>query len=528
MKNAYFILLTQLLKAHNYALNEKELALRFLSDPDNLVLSFTNTLDYFKIEHVTANVPKTALQQLPKSFIAQVNNGKSEPIVLVTKKSNKTIQLQLSEKKIITLSENQFLSDWTGFVIAIEENNAPIRKALSKKTIIPTTLLILSLILIAYIYNVTSSILLSIYFALALVGSGLSYLIVKEKIGKATFASKYCKISSSTSCENVLNSKSAKIYKGFDLSDAVVIYFTFLSVTFLIQSSSILFFIFSVGSLPIIIYSIYQQYVTIKKWCLLCLGVALILALQFVTFLPIYKNTLFAFNHILLFSAVASCVTIIWLSLKPLTTLEQKHYNLEVENLSFRRNYHLFIPYYNTLSKIDTEDNVIPQVTLGAKNPLIKLTIITNPLCKSCIDAHKTYMDILSKFEDNIQLNFRFLIPSKDRTDAKTIISERLLQLYFENDSIVFLEAFNDWYNTLDVKKWTKKWGTCEDLKFNKIITQHIHWCLKNTIVATPALLINNRLFPQNYSTEDITHFIEPILEKQVSYNKQDINNIHA
>lgn len=528
MKNAYFILLTQLLKAHKYALNEKQLALRFLSDPDNLVLSFTNTLDYFKIEHVTANVPKTALQQLPKSFIAQVNNGKSDPIVLVTKKSNKTIQLQLSEKKIITLSENQFLSDWTGFVIAIEENNAPSRKALSKETILPTALLILSLILIAYIYNVTSSILLSIYFALALVGSGLSYLIVKEKIGKATFASKYCKISSSTSCENVLNSKSAKIYKGFDLSDAVVIYFSFLSLTFLIQPSSILFFIFSVGSLPIIIYSIYQQYVIIKKWCPLCLGVALILALQFVTFLPIYKNTLFAFNHILLFSAGASCVTIIWLSLKPLTTLEQKRYNLEVENLTFRRNHNLFLPYYNTLETIDTEADKVPQISLGTTHePIVTLTVITNPLCNSCIEAHNTFMSLLQKHKENIQINFRFLVPFKNRADNKTIISERLLQLYHEKEKTIFKKAFHDWYSNVNTKQWLKKWDKCKNNEYNNVLATQTAWCLNNSIDSTPTILVNGKLFPTNYNAKDIAHFIEPLLDQELNKHKE-LQNIHA
>jgi protein-disulfide isomerase len=80
----------------------------------------------------------------------------------------------------------------------------------------------------------------------------------------------------------------------------------------------------------------------------------------------------------------------------------------------------------------------VPQIVLGAKNPLLKLTIITNPLCKSCIDAHKTYKELLHNYKDSVQLNFRFLILHADRTDNKTIISERLLQLYFENDIDVF------------------------------------------------------------------------------------------
>lgn len=138
-------------------------------------------------------------------------------------------------------------------------------------------------------------------------------------------------------------------------------------------------------------------------------------------------------------------------------------------------------------------------------------------------------MNILKKYHDSVQICFRFLVPNNDRTDNKTIVSERLLQLYFENGIEVFLEAFNDWYINVSIKIWTKKWGKCEDLKYSQILSQHIYWCLKQGLDRTPAILINNRLFPENYSFKDIEHFIEPILELETSNKtEQKIDNIHA
>lgn len=528
MKDASVFLLAQLLKEFKYSISKQQLALRLLSDSDNLVLSFTNTLDYFNVEHIAANVPKTALEQLPQYFIAQISNGKTEYIVLASKETNNTIKIQLSEEKIVTLSENQFLNDSTGFLIAIEENKAVGKASLSKKSITKVFLLLFSLSFLGYVFLVINSMLLTTNFALSLIGLGLGYLIIEEKIGQQTFASKYCKITTTTNCANVLNSKSAKVFKTIDLSDTVIMYFTAITVFNLLQPHSVLVFIISAISLPVVLYSIYQQYFTIKKWCPLCLGVAFVLVLQFSTLLATYETTLFQYSDILLLTTVLGITIIGWLALKPLLFLEQKNTTLEIENLSFRRNHKLFIPYYNALAQLDTEDSTIPQIVLGAENPIIKLTIITNPLCKSCIEAHKTYIDLLQKYKDSIQLNFRFLVPNKDRADNKTIISERLLQLYFENDTEVFLNAFNDWYGNGNTKIWTKKWGRCEDLKYSKILSQQIYWCLRQGVDSTPSTLINNRLFPKNYNFEDIKHFIEPIFEQKTNKTEQEINNIHA
>lgn len=113
-----------------------------------------------------------------------------------------------------------------------------------------------------------------------------------------------------------------------------------------------LFFVISALSLFVVAYSIYQQYFKIKQWCPLCLGTAVILVLQFIVAFSVYKMAVFNYNDILLFGSVLGFVTIGWLSIKPLLPLEQKNFTLKVENLSFRRNHKLFVPYYNSLNQI--------------------------------------------------------------------------------------------------------------------------------------------------------------------------------
>lgn len=209
----------------------KEMLQRFMSDPDNLVLSFTNTLDYFDIKYVAAYVPKTALEQLPKYFIAQVSNGKTEHLVIVSKESDNKLKIQVSEQKKISLNKAQFLHDWTGFLIALEEKQAE-AKYISKKHIIYGSLVLFTLMIVLFIGLTTSSVLSLAFFTLSLLGIGLSYLLIREKFGQKTIASKYCKISNTTSCENVLNSKGSHVTKYIDLTDIVVVYFIFLSSSF--------------------------------------------------------------------------------------------------------------------------------------------------------------------------------------------------------------------------------------------------------------------------------------------------------
>lgn len=512
--NNIFEILILLLKAQSYYIKNFELRKQFFSDPDDGLLPITNTLGFFNIEHIAANVPKTALQQLPESFIAQVKGEKTEHIVLVSKTNTDKIKLELNNKKELLLTKAEFLNDWTGLIIAIAENKKVSKSKFTLKQKLNTLTALNVVLLIILVGVTTKSYIQTSYFLLCLCGLVLAALFIKEKFGQQRLASKFCKINATTSCEGVLTSKSAQITKDLDLSDAVMIYFLFNTISFLIIPNSSVFLVTTLLSIPIIFYSVYQQYAVIKKWCPLCLVVATVLVLQCVLQINALTEFSFSLNEILILTTILILIIASWYSVKPLLIAKQKSDTLEIKNLSFRRNYNLFLPFYNNLETIQTEDDKISQISLGTKNPLIKLTIITNPLCQSCIDAHHIYMSLLEEYKDSIQLNYRFLVPVGDRTNHKTIISERLLQLFLENDRAVFQEAFHDWYNFKSVKKWIKKWSRCENTDYNKLLVDQASWHLKQGINSSPTVLINGKLFPKFYNPKDIRNFIEPLFEQ--------------
>ena len=71
MSNQIVTLLSNYLKRELYSLNQNDLKIQLLSNPDYpSVKSITDTLNYFDIENIAANIPKDAFVQLPNLFLA--------------------------------------------------------------------------------------------------------------------------------------------------------------------------------------------------------------------------------------------------------------------------------------------------------------------------------------------------------------------------------------------------------------------------------------------------------------------------
>ena len=292
--------------------------------------------------------------------------------------------------------------------------------------------------------------------------------------------------------------------------------------------NNVLFFFLSIGSLPAILYSIYYQRFKIRSWCPLCLGIVAVLLLQFLIQLPVYEGLYMKLTTFFVYGCIAGLLILSWVFSKELLSTKREYKALRIENLTFRRNHNLFIPYYTSLQKIDTNQTEVLPIKIGAKTPLVTLSIITNPLCKMCGEAHKMYMDVLEKHPEEIQLIFKFLVPYANPNDSKTQVSERLLQLYFEDGEEAFTHGYEEWYTKVSVEDWFDTWGKCSDVMYNNILKKQVSWCLDQGIDSAPAILINEKLFPQTYHPTDVANFIEPILAYEKKIIQNDTNNIHA
>jgi uncharacterized membrane protein len=514
-------------KRSNYAIEHNDLKLQLQSNPDYpSVKSITDTLDYFNIENVAANVPKDALSQLPNFFLAIISKDNKTSIAQVDIKQN-GVKLLNSNGKKYKLSISDFKAIWNGTIIAIDKNTNAVKSNINSTTLFKNPIVPFVLIAAFALINpiISFNIPGLIYTITAAVGLLMSYYIVRENIGLfSQSTSKICNsTTNNTSCGEVINSNASKLFGLISLSDATVTYFlSLLFILPIVGYSNSFFLLISIVALPVILYTIYQQAFLLKKWCPLCLVVASLILAQTVVAFITFDTFILDVNHGLSSLFIFGFIFISWSQLKSLF-VENISLNQEAtEYLKFKRNHKLF----STLLEEEpiAEPVYINEHSIVFGNPKAKLTInaITNPLCGHCTKAFKAYNHLLNKHPEDVKLNVIFNVPSKDLEQASSQVSQRIIELYQDNVQEAFL-ALQYWFEVRDATLWQTKYCVPNKNSELNVLTAHKNICNNNDIAYTPATIINNYKFPKVYNLEDISFFIDNLtntnIKKEPSIN---------
>lgn len=513
-------LLYKICLKNGYSLKLSDLREQLESDPQFPNLSaLTETLNFFNIKNIVANIPNKSLEGLPDHFLAQLNSK----IVFVSKITYNKLRITTNESRSYLLEFSDFQKKWTGLFVAIEKNNIENRFS---KVIIEKVVLLASISLIFfYILNIPKQLYSNLYIILSVLGLITSYFIVIEKFLSNKLTSKFCSINKNTNCEKVLNYNVLLFRLKITFVDITVLYFTFMLIAYIIEPQHLIFAISSYLSLPIIAYSLYLQYKIIKRWCPLCLITAGILLCQF-TILLYSEYYIIDVRSSLLFLALATILSSIWREIRHILFEKEENVNLRIENLTFKRKVNLFLPYYNSLDTIELTDEPMGEIRIGSLNPTIRFTIISNPSCHNCREAHKDYMHLLKLYPNKTEVKIRFLIPINDPSNIQTKIAIRLSQLYCERSESEFLISFNECFQ-ISNKNWLKKWGECKGDFYKDALTKQILWSLKNGIDTTPQFLVNGKLMPAIYSLKDMLRFVD-FLPEEPAISNEKIKNFRA
>ncbi len=521
-KNLLFVV-KNWLQSLNYNLRDFEIW--FSSHPDFPSLkSITDTINYFNIESITAEVDQQTLLSFTKPFLTLVNlDGYQQIVSADLYKTKDRIEIICGKNKTKTLSVNDFFDIWERIVIVVDENNknGDSLNGWFKRYSNRLILAMLTICFIFYIFIVKQNFLYTVGFFISVLGVFTSIIILRKDYNISTeFTDKFCTALPNSNCENVMNSKGSKFY-GVSLSEISIVYFIGITLFQLMSPEYYILSVLSLATIPMILFSIYYQWKIVKTWCPLCLGIVLCLFLWSVigasiilTYPKVIVTTTGIFTLLISFGLVAY----ILFSLKPNLKRIGSYNDIKKELISFKRNYHLYMPFYVNSSKQIHDLKLDDEIILGNRiNPLIVLTVVTNPLCESCIETHKTYEDIL-KSNPSVQLKLRFLVPFYDRKDPRVFISEQILNIN-QNQPDKTMECLSEWYKLPDIKKWVEKWGINYDFVHNQTLKIHNNWCIENNVDYTPALLVNDKVFPRVYDTSDIKYFIDYIL-KYEQYSK--------
>lgn len=543
MENTLFFILKSFLKKEDFKVNLKELKFQLLSHPSYPSLhSLTGVLSHLGINNLALEVPidMYTLQQTPNNFISLTQDRQFMMVSRVG--SDFELLLENKEKKIKDAAD--FLKDWSGIVVAaeIDGENSPLTNKASGKKLSYGIYALTGFILIGFFIGSALEWPQSLHFGLALAGLLISVLIVNHELGiKSKAVDAFCGSGESTSCDEVLNSKGTSLFNFLKLSDLSIIYFSGLVITWLLvlafgKTDSVITLL-SVLAIPVTLYSIYYQYIVIKKWCPLCLGIVAVLWSQFGSLLMSdapFKDISLNFNNsaIALFSFLLAAS--IWIFIRPLLNEQQAFQKLKIEYYKFKRNFDLF------LSVLDKESRVEPNLpTLGSKEIVlgnlhanVNILLVTSPQCFYCKSAHKDIERVLDKNSDEINLRVRFNVNAKDKENIGSRVCSRLLELYATESIETIVKAIGEVYaENSDLQKWLLTWGEPVNHEaFSSILREQREWCIEKEVHFTPAVFINGKEFPKEYQRTDLSYFIEDLNEQahDVSAIEETTELIHS
>ncbi len=521
MDTTLLFLLKQFLHDFNYQINSEEIELQLLSHPSYpSIHSATGVLNHFGIDNLALEVPNDmdTLKELPECFLSTTNEHK----YILIKKINDSIQILFGDGAKKDISINEFLVQWSGFIVVIEKNAI---KGKNKENKFSQTRLLyysLGIGVISIFLSNGINLFNSTHFALSLTGLVISGFIIKHEFGyKSMVIEKLCGSKEFTSCDAVLNSDAASLYGNIKLSDACIVYFGSVSLYWILsQLNSITQSVVLVPTLlamPITLYSLYYQHQIVKKWCPLCLGIIGVLWLHFFSLLTITEFPSFNFEikDGLVFTSSSLVVVGLWSFIRPLLNDSLELGKLQISHYKFLRNFELFVGAMEKGAIVDTQVSSIVnnEITLGNKNASLKLLLVTNPQCYYCKEAHTDLEKILDGYSQDIFVTIRFSVDT-NRSNLALKVSQRLLELYNFPKNELFNNALHEAYlENADLEKWIYKWGEAKSKSQIETLNTQRDWCIENGVNFTPALFINGRAFPREYKREHLSFFVEDLID---------------
>ncbi|WP_375191180.1 thioredoxin domain-containing protein [Chryseobacterium sp.] len=495
-------------KLINYLkLDKQEFLFQFNSHPNYpSALAFSDTLNFMGVRNDAYELDKEYWDELPEEFITIVDNSFS----LVKKNGT---QYSIYSDKAKTLNKEELHKKSTDFVLLFEKDKVEQKTVTSYK---PFIYAIFAVVLIYSAINLAWY--EAVFNVLSLVGVYISLELFNQKFGNtSTVIGSICGDTAGNqavnSCNKIITQDKTNIL-GLKFSDFSLIYFVGLTILGLfLPVTSLLIKGFTFASVIAIGYSLYVQGFVEKTFCRVCLLIISVLTAQILISVLLFPLISFdlktALLGIILWIALFSMVLYLNNTLEEKETLQKSN----AKNLRFKRNYELFKRELLENEKVTFSDN--ETFFVGSKDAKLHLSIVSNPYCGFCKDAHKIVENLLTKYPNDISVQMRFnYSPDKQNEKFTNLISD-FMYTYRNKSSHEFLHLIEYWFENKDENKVRQKAGitsTQEDLAPLVEMSEENRNAGLNF---TPIILINGYQFPDKYDREDIYYFIDELSEDE-------------
>ncbi|MDQ0591656.1 putative membrane protein [Chryseobacterium ginsenosidimutans] len=495
-------------KLINYLkLDKQEFLFQFNSHPNYpSALAFSDTLNFMGVRNDAYELDKEYWDELPEEFIAIVDNSFS-----LVKKTG--AQYSIYSDKAKTLNKEELLKKSTDFVLLFEKDKIEHKSVTSYKPFIYAAFAVI------LVYSFLSQTWFEALFnILSLAGVYISLEIFNQKFGNtSTVIGSICGDTAGkqnvNSCNKIITQDKTSIL-GLKFADFSLIYFVGITVLGLfLPSTSFIIKGFTFASVVAIGYSLYIQGFVEKTFCRVCLLIISVLAAQLVIGLFLFENVYFDIKTLLLSLIlwIVSFSLVLYLN----NTLGEKE-NLQksnAKNLRFKRNYDLFKRELLENEKITFTDT--ETFSLGNPDARLRISIVSNPYCGFCKDAHKIMENLLSKYPNDISVQMRFNYSPDQQNEKFTNLISDFMYTYKNKPAQEFLHLVEYWFETKDENKIRKKTG---NILNSEDLTPLVEMSTENRNAGlnfTPIILINGYQFPDKYDREDIYYFIDELTEDE-------------
>jgi uncharacterized membrane protein len=515
----------QLINTLNIRITITSLKEKLTSHPNYpSLLSISDTLNDFQIVNEALNIKDIMMHEVTFPVIVHLKNNTF--VVVEEVGEGKVICLDENNKKKIIAPED-FNKMISGTILLVDGTHSKGDLSYAKNRLIeifniivfPISITLLCLLFIYFLLSYTDydhnfNLNIGLITLLKSLGLLVSVMLLAQSFRLSYAVSELCTITK-TDCNSVLNSNQAKILFGtVSLSEIGLFYFSGTLGFYLFnttnESSLCLLAIINLLSLPFTLYSLYSQKFILKKWCVFCCIIQLLLWLEFtqlvryVKYEYLFLNTTDTFNLLISFSVPV----FVWLILKPLL-LKAKESDANLEQLNaFKKNESLFSCYLNlqvNFSILKDEHSFIT----GDANSKNTITLVANPYCAPCAKAYQMLESWCDSGADyRIQTVFW---PSNDYESGLLITH---LASVFNEDREKGKKALVDWFNfeDKDVKTFVDRHKINDYDYFKKnsreILDENFRWNTMVNIEYTPTIFLNGKKVPKEYDLKDIRYFI--------------------
>lgn len=515
----------QYLEKENITIDKTEFEFQVQSHPNYpSLLSITDTLSFFNIDHGVIRVELSDLELLPDCFVALLKEEESEPKLYFIQKNGPSY-FCTHDKKQLAIPKSELESRWSGIVLLVEK---PVNEEVLNptKNRWPLALPLFTLLLLVWVLSSFQTALSTkLFLFFPAVGLLFSVAALKDLFNtKSELLNSFCNMTASTSCATVVGSNKWKIFEIVNFSDLSMVFFGFqfmgLFFSFLTNDIDNFFTlqkILLVFAVPVIFASLYYQKFVEKKWCPICLVIISIILVE-LGYLLVFQNVDFTIPlpSILLYGLVFMSVLIAWLGLKKLLTRQKELKEFQFKGNRFMRNYEIF---KNTLLASDKTNYQLlssGNLVVGNENAPLKITLVTNPFCGYCKETHTIIEEILKKHKDSLCVDFRFNFDAGQSDEQYVKVHQKLVRLYYDNGQEAFMKALQLWFENKDESQLiVSEKSTISDLKISEILQEQYLMNQANEISFTPAIIINQYQYPKMYERKDLVHFINDLLEDE-------------